>query len=80
MPKLAYSWGTHVGWVNDHSGPSLEVVTGLTSLQVLLPSKQDVKVGMKLYLSQGSKVISDHLPVDLAQCWVEIELHLEVGG
>lgn len=36
--------------------------------------------GMELHLRQGSKVISDHLPVDLGQCWVETELHLEVGG
>lgn len=43
-------------------------------------SKAGVKAGMKLHLSQGSKVISGHLPVDLGHCWVETELHLEIGG
>lgn len=43
-------------------------------------SKAGVKAGTELHLSQGSKVNSGHLPVDLGQCWVETELHLEIGG
>ena len=44
-----------------------------------MASPEQVRTGVELHGSQGSKVISGHL-VDLAQCWVEMELHLEVGG
>lgn len=54
-------------------------LAGVASSKLPLPRKQ-VRAGTEPRLSQGSRPISGHLLVDLAQCWVEMELHLEVGG